>query len=423
NVVYLRIWVKVLVVDSDAGLAEKADFRHTVITRVINHLEDDTFVERSRQQSGKKSFCRRRKLPFAFLIVLLIQGLQRSLQRDLDRFFQQLQRNDFSVPQFTKGAFSKSRSQLKPSAFEELNAVALKSFYEEAPWKKFQGFRLLAVDSSVLMLPRHVTVVERFGEHGFGPNGASRRSMARTSLLYDVCNLTVVHGCIEGVSCQEIHLFEKHLPHVQPGSDLLVADRGYASRRLMQLLIKQGVDFVIRVPVRKWRLLEAFVKSGQNEQQVDVPLKDGTSFSLRLVRVELGDGSVEVLATSVPAERLPAACFKELYHLRWQLEECYKLLKSRLCLEAFSGKTALAVEQDFQAAIFALTMTAILCFPVRERMQAENEKDHRKQKHRRQINRTTALSKPKSCAQTDLSTEIKNNPNHPTSSINTCDIP
>ncbi|RYZ19104.1 MAG: IS4 family transposase [Chitinophagaceae bacterium] len=384
--------------DSDGGLGQNPDFRYGAITRIIKHLEDDAFVERSRQQSGKKSFCRRRKLPFAFLIVLLIQGLQRSLQRDLDRFFQQLQRSDFSVPQFTKGAFSKSRSQLKPTAFAELNEVALQSFYSDAPYKSFEGFRLLAVDSSTLMLPRHSSVVARFGEYGFGPGAASRRSMARTSLLYDACNLTVLHGCIEGLGYQEIHLLERHLPHVRAGQDLVVADRGYASRRLMALLGERGIDFVIRVPVRKWHVVRDFVGEGCMEKTLEVPLKEGGAVALRLVRVELGDGTVEVLATSVAADRLPAACFKELYHLRWGLEEAYKLLKARLCLEAFSGKTALSVEQDFHAALFAVTMTAILCFPVAEKLQQENNKAGRPQKHPRQINRTTALSKVRQSA-------------------------
>ena len=74
------------------------------------------------------------------------------------------------------------------------------------------------------------------------------------------------------------------------------------------------------------------------------------------------DNEVEVLITNLYDEQaFPAKCFKHLYHLRWGIEENYKRLKQWLEVENFSGKTALAVQQDFYAKILATNLTQFLC--------------------------------------------------------------
>ena len=55
-------------------------------------------------------------------------------------------------------------------------------------------------------------------------------------------------------------------------------------------------------------------------------------------------------------EAFPAQVFKELYYLRWGVEECYKRLKQWVEIENFSGKSALSVKQDYYAKIPSLTL-------------------------------------------------------------------
>jgi len=60
---------------------------------------------------------------------------------------------------------------------------------------------------------------------------------------------------------------------------------------------------------------------------------------LRLIRVE-NNGQVEVLITSLlDMGKYPIEIFRDLYHLRWPVEEDYKTMKCRLELENFSGKS------------------------------------------------------------------------------------
>jgi len=171
------------------------------------------------------------------------------------------------------------------------------------------------------------------------------------------------------------------------------------------LLQAKGIQFCVRVKDKWWKSVKSFVESGEKEQIVSfsLPKKDfsklqdypefqNKTIRCRLVRVELDNGKVEVLCTSlVENNKFPAGDFGELYHLRWGIEEAYKLLKSRVEVENFSGKTALAVKQDFHAKIFLLTLFAVYAHPIEQKVKEEYRHDQEK-KNDQQINRTNAIA-------------------------------
>jgi hypothetical protein len=77
------------------------------------------------------------------------------------------------------------------------------------------------------------------------------------------------------------------------------------------------------------------------------------SVPVRFVALRLETGALEVLVTSLLDEqRFPTLDFKAIDNLRWGVETLYDVLKTRLALENFSGKTATAVRQEFHATIF-----------------------------------------------------------------------
>ena len=84
------------------------------------------------------------------------------------------------------------------------------------------------------------------------------------------------------------------------------------------------------------------------------------------MRITLDSGTVEVLCISLlDQERYPYALFKDLYYHRWPVEEDYKVLKLRVEVENWSGKSPLSIYQDFHAKVFTATLTAILAQQVR----------------------------------------------------------
>jgi len=335
--------------------------------------------------------------------VFISRGIKSSLQRELDSFYKEATSSEFNIRAATKSSFTKARAKLKHAAFIELNDNVNQTFYAEAPYIVWNQMRLLSVDGIRLVLPDHKSVVEEFGEHSFGPNADSKRSLALASVLYDSLNLVNLDAQIAPYSASERDLLYKHLNKVKAG-DLLLLDRGYPSIALMFLLIAKGIEFCTRMKEDWWLSVKDFMESGEKEQIVSfkLPKKDrkqleaypemiNKEIRCRLICIELENGEKEVLCTSLTdIDVFPHEDFCELYHFRWGIEENYKMFKARAEVEKFSGKTALAVKQDFFAKIFMMSLCAVLAFPIDEKVKKEYQDAGTK--YAQKINRTSALS-------------------------------
>lgn len=327
-----------------------------------------------------------------------------SIQRELDRFYKEVTQSDFNIRAVTKGAFTQARAKLNPWAFKRLNEVAVNSFYNGAEYYVWHNMRLLAVDGTRLVLPNHPTVAEEFGVHQFGPKADSPRSLAMGSLLYDVLNLITLDSQIAPYASSERDLLMQHLDQVKPG-DLLLLDRGYPSFWLLFLMKAKGIEFCVRLKEDWWLKVKDFTESDEKERIVTftLPKKDraklkdfpnmlDTEITCRLIKVELENGEKEVLCTSLTDDKKYLyEEFEQLYHYRWNEEEAYKLLKSRIELEDFSGKTAKAVKQDFHAKVFLMTLCSAYAHPIEEKVIKEYQADQNR-KYDQKINRTNALA-------------------------------
>jgi hypothetical protein len=332
----------------------------------------------------------------------------RAIQRELDRFFQKITSSEFSIREATKGAFSQARAKLNVWAFIRLNQIAVDSFYDGAGYYQWCGMRLLAVDGTRLMLPNHPSVKAEFGECSFGPKADSPRSMAIGSMLYDVLNQVTLDAQLAPYKkSSEKVLLESHMEKLT-SNDLLLLDRGYPSILLFYQLMARGVEFCVRMKGSWWKEVRAFRESNEKEKTVtfSLPAKDkkklgdypewiDKNIKCRLIKVELDTGEIEILCTSlIDTKKYPHKIFKGLYHCRWNEEEAYKLLKNRIELEDFSGKTAKAVKQDFHAKIFLLTLSAAYAHPIEEKVRKEYKADEHR-KHDQKINRTGSISMTK----------------------------
>jgi hypothetical protein len=55
------------------------------------HLQSPEFHEEARHPAHPRAFSRRRKLPLPALVAVLLSGLRKSVQTELDEFFAHLQ--------------------------------------------------------------------------------------------------------------------------------------------------------------------------------------------------------------------------------------------------------------------------------------------------------------------------------------------
>ena len=134
--------------------------------------------------------------------------------------------------------------------------------------------------------------------------------MARVSQLFDVLNEITLDGLIVPKAFGERELAAAHFAHLQAG-DLVLLDRGYPAFWLFALILSRKAHFCVRMKLSSWIIVKQFVASGLSEQIVI--LQPGYAacqecharklstepITVRLVRVELNDGDVEVLVTSL----------------------------------------------------------------------------------------------------------------------------
>ncbi len=378
------------------------DYREILSNNLAYELENEEFKGHSKN-GPKGVFTRDRKLTFKNLIVIIII-FKSSIQRELDRFFKVVKNDDFNIREVTKGALSQARAKLNPWAFKRLNEVACNTFYERVEYYIWYDLRVLAVDGSRLVLPNHPSVVKEFGQHSFGPKADSPRSLAMASMLYDVLNQITIDAEIAPYSSSERDLLMKHIDKTKAG-DILLLDRGYPCVWLLFLLKARGVEFCVRMKEDWWLTVKEFTESTDQERIVtfSLPKKDrkkladypdimDQTITCRLIKIELETGEKEILCTSLTdMEKYEYVEFDSLYHYRWNEEEAYKLLKSRIELENFSGKTAIAVKQDFFAKVFLMTLCAAYAHPIEEKVTNEYKAD-KERVHDQKINRTNALS-------------------------------
>lgn len=341
-------------------------------------LHDAAFLARHRARP--QDFTRERQLTFPLLMLFILQKTVKSIQRHLQDFLNELAAGKLFEP-VTDGAVSHARAKLKASAFVELNQECLlPAVYGPArPLRRWRGHRLLGVDSSLLRLPESEALGRRFGwKEASNQSGATgtRYPEARLSVLYDLFNQAGPDARLEPGTTGEAALAIEQLAHLQPG-DVAINDRGFSGYIYFASVLGRESHFIGRCSSRSFlaaqemfRLNRAgrskriwlFARPDQKAQCLQLGL--ALKIKVRLLSVRLPTGELEVLATSLLEERLyPTREFLDVYHWRWGHETCHLMLKGRMELENFSGRTLEAVQQDVQAAVLLANLETLFSEP------------------------------------------------------------
>ena len=338
-----------------------------VLTEVSNNKEVKSLFINS-----DGSFSRERKLTIQRLVGILINMPKRSLSIELKDFFDIL--ND-SKPA-TKGAFSLQRSKLLPIFFQVWNAFLVDSFYRhyEDKIKRWKGFRLLAVDGSTANLINKKEVVDFFGTND---NQYSKTPMGRIVEAYDVLNDITVLSDIYPIKISEKTIMNSRVDKLFSDS-LTLFDRGFPSYELMYLMINAETPrhFVIRCKTDFNAEVKQFKKSRKNSKVAELKatshaikglrkkgfiVTDQTIIKVRMVKVKLSSGEIEILLTNLYNEQLYT--IDDLYYLygmRWGVETSYGMQKNQLQLEQFSGHRIICIQQDFHANIFVANLQSLI---------------------------------------------------------------
>lgn len=324
-------------------------------------------------------FTRNRFLSCQILVLFILNILRKSIPKELISFCEYC-----NIKEVSRSAITQARSKLAPQAFIYLNDILVDEFYTDNTFKTHQGFIVTAIDGSMLELP--IDSPDILKHFGFASNQTNKQfPMARVSHIYDVINGITIDAIIAPYSIGERNMAIQHLeklrlswPKERFERLFVIFDRGYPSAPLMIYLMKHGINFLMRCNTKFMKEVDDSVAKSKKDgiikfsgnrngaakiemQKLFPNLDKSESFLLRVMIVILATGEKEVLLTSLlDQKKYPYKIFREFYFMRWGAEENYKFIKVQLEIENFSGKTSLAVMQDFHAGILAANARALL---------------------------------------------------------------
>ena len=336
---------------------------------------------------SKSDFTRSRKQSFHGAIVFIMNFLTKSLSLEIQNFIGYIKQNihEKEFKDFTKSAFTQYRNKIKPEVFKHLSESLIQEFYtdNDESISLWNGFRLLAVDGSIVTLPDKKPLEAIYGRT-YNRSGTGV-IQARGSVLYDLLNRFVIDGILTHLSIGERVLAANHLEFSKTG-DLIIYDRGYPSFDAVYNHFTRKIDFLMRVKISFNKVISEFYQSGLDSSIVKIQPGEKTkhtnrayskdaSQKVRLVRVELPNGEVEILMSSLlDSQKHPNSLFKDLYFLRWGVETFYDELKNKIKAEYFSGYSNQSILQDFYANLFVSNVQTLIVAEINKELALKSDK-------------------------------------------------
>lgn len=326
-----------------------------------------------------RDFSRGGPLTPELVIVLLLfmsgDGNRRGYRHILDSFWDQCASHDVPLPTdepVSASAFCQARNKLSTDLLRKvLHGAAGKmdsTFRGESRWNRR---RVFAVDGCKLNLQRSRELDADFGR----PEGG-HVPMATVSALVNVMTQVPSDVVINRYAACERQMLLDHLEVLQAG-DVVVLDRGYPSHEVLRILLEHEIDFLVRVPAtNSFDAIDDLRASGGDDYRVLIPPADDArrgreAIELRAVMLANPKGEQSFYLTSLRRAHFSRAQLTELYHLRWQVEELFKLEKSvYFDQRQFHAKSALGVRQEILAQAIYVVIARFLLASAANRVDA-----------------------------------------------------
>ena len=285
----------------------------TLLSRILKITNElITSEEFKAKYRIENSFSRKRKLSFVNSVYFILSGLRKSISTEINNFIEE--HSNLNFQKISKQAFSKARQNISPKAFKALCSVFVDSFYNSnAKLNKWHGFNVFAVDGTTLQIPDTQENIEYFGAST--NQSSTQTALASASAIYDVLNDIVIDAIVEPYKKSEREMAKQHINSIKNAKllnkSIVIFDRGYPSYDMFNYLDDKGLFFLIRTS-SSWK---KFRNLDYNDNILDYEFEN-SSKKLRVLKIELPDGTIEVLVTNIFNKNITLDLFKELYFLR-----------------------------------------------------------------------------------------------------------
>ena len=349
----------------------------SIDTFLINFFANFQMLISRKYIIGKNHFVRLRKMSYLEYVIYIFVRIGNTNYSESIRFYRRFLKKDFQS--ITRQAINKQRKFISPKLFKAVNDIFVDELYSKFKGLfKINGFLVAAGDTSICDLPHDKNVIEEMEvKKNFKTGRCNTR--ARISCLLDVRSRVIISSKIVPKKIPEVKLAIDHLMGLKNRMDIskliTTFDRGYASLELMVSTEVLGSKYVIRL--RKDTFKNKINKMESNDGIIEINIgkrlldkiedkklrkkaeKLGR-IKIRIVKIELKTGEIEILATNLTNDEFTLAELKSLYKKRWEIETGFDRLKNYIRIENFSGRSKQLIEQDFYANIFVYNVCACM---------------------------------------------------------------
>ncbi len=334
----------------------------TAINDLLSTPQSEKFFRRN--QDFSRSGILTPELMICLLLYLVADAGRRGYKALLDAFWDECQTFGIQldgVNPVSAAAFCQARPKIEPALIHHLMQSVAEEFESlHGPAFRLKGHRVFAVDGDKVTVQRSDALFDALGWHC-----DAHCPQMLLSTLYNTLS-----GVIHDHTIAPTHSSERDELLAMLGTlsadDILTLDRGYPSFPVFSELLDRGIHFVARLPASStFRPVENFLESGQKDGTVRIAPPEGmrrshSPIDLRIVVLDRPDGTSLILATDLSPEEFTGSELGDVYHLRWTVEELYKLESgSYLGQGQFHAKTLDGVKQEVCALGLFINMTRI----------------------------------------------------------------
>ena len=360
--------------------------------------------QNEKYKNNSKVFVRERKMSFTDYVWYLIMQKGRTTSMELDEYLKN--KNGTYKISISKQAFSKQRQYLKPQIFIDIYKDYLEDFYHNYPEenKTYKGYNVCAIDGSMFEIPNTKELREEYKTQK-NSSGDRESARARVSGIYDVENGFMIDALIKDCREGEKELAKKNIENagkiINLENCIIIFDRGYPGIDLIWYLEKLKIKYIFRLQTRMYEKEKNSMKSNDEwielnvsgdrlrkviEEEVKNELKKQKTLKVRMSKVVLDTGEIEYLLTNISEDIIATEEMKKTYFKRWQIEIGYDILKNKLHLENFTGRTKITIEQDFYAQIYTFNVLQDIKNTNTRRIQEKQKNKNLKYKYKVNVN-------------------------------------
>jgi hypothetical protein len=239
-------------------------------------------------------------------------------------------------------ALRKKRNLISNLIFSKLNKLLYEHICNSNLIKKDNIF---AVDGS------KITLDKSFSKKGYNLTQTKSYCKANVSCLYDVTNKLVL-DCHLDDNYNERKSFVDHLS--VPKNAIVLFDRGYFGYDFMFHLMETNKKFIIRMRLTK---VTKLMEKRKLSQYFHIIEKNNKCLIIKIIKYTI-DSKNYYLATNIFNKSIEY--YKELYHLRWFVEEYFKTCKNNLNLNTIACKDINKCKQEINIQVFLSLLTRYL---------------------------------------------------------------